>query len=82
MKMLFQTLYTTSMNWDDELDGMALTSASKEVERNIRSSEIQREMASKGIKRDIMIEKALWQAGFYEYQKMFEENCWTIQNEF
>ena len=26
MKMLFQTLCTTGMNWDDELDGMALAS--------------------------------------------------------
>jgi hypothetical protein len=25
MKMLFQTLCTTSVNWDDELDGKALT---------------------------------------------------------
>ena len=25
MKMLFQTLCTTSVNWDDELDGRALT---------------------------------------------------------
>ena len=50
-------------------------SASKEVKNILRSSEIQREMASKGLKWDFIKEKALWQGGFYERMIQSTERC-------
>ena len=49
--------------------------ASKEVEKILRSSEIQREIASKGIKWDFIIEKAPWQGGFYERMIQSTKRC-------
>ena len=40
--------------------------AAKEVKNIIRSTEVQREMASRGVVWEFIVEKAPWQGGFYE----------------
>ena len=50
-------------------------SASKEVKNTLRPSEIQREMASEGVKWDFMVEKAPWQGGFYERMIQSTKRC-------
>ena len=49
--------------------------ASKEVRNILRSSEIQREMASKGVKWEFIVEKAPWQGGFYERMIQNTKRC-------
>ena len=50
-------------------------SASKEVKNILRSSEIQREMASRGVQWKFIIEKAPWQGGFYERMIQSTKRC-------
>ena len=50
-------------------------SASKVVKNILRSTEIQRELASKGVTWKFIIEKAPWQGGFYERMIQSTKRC-------
>ncbi|XP_046860901.1 uncharacterized protein LOC124454137 [Xenia sp. Carnegie-2017] len=50
-------------------------SASREVTNILRSTDIQRELASKGVNWEFIIEKAPWQGGFYERVIQSTKRC-------
>ncbi|XP_046841881.1 uncharacterized protein LOC124435998 [Xenia sp. Carnegie-2017] len=50
-------------------------SASKEVANILRSTDIQSELASKGVNWEFIIEKAPWQGGFYERMIQSTKRC-------
>ena len=55
-------------------------SASKEVKNILRSSEIQREMASRGLQWEFIIEKAPWQGGFHERMIQSTKRCFNLKD--